>query len=86
VDQLEEMGVKVYRCAGTNAWDATLRGDAAEKQAGDTIAGARAAGASMIYVEYIKGSVIPDGHLTHRASFENACIRRWLFSQRNSYK
>jgi predicted peptidase len=86
MDQLQEMGIKVYRCTGCGAWDATLRGDAAEKQAGDTIAMARAAGAIMIYIEYIKGSTVPDGHLTHRASFENASIRRWLFSQRNPRK
>ncbi|MDR2434770.1 MAG: hypothetical protein LBD47_09410 [Treponema sp.] len=83
MDQLQEMGVRVYRSTGTNAWDAALRGSDAENQACDTIAGAKAAGATMIYVEYIKGSVVPDGHLTHRASFENAGIRRWLFSQRN---
>ncbi|MDR2049211.1 MAG: hypothetical protein LBP69_07125 [Treponema sp.] len=83
MDQLQEMGVKVYRSTGAGAWDAALRGADAEKQAGDTIAGARAAGATMIYVEYLKGSVVPDGHLTHRASFENASVRHWLFSQKN---
>jgi predicted peptidase len=86
MDQLEEMGVKVYRCTGDNAWDAALRSGAAEKQAADTIAGARAASASVIYTEYIGGSTVPDGHLTHRASFENACIRHWLFSQKNPGK
>jgi predicted peptidase len=83
MDRLEEIGVNVYRCTGSEAWDAALRGNAAEKQAEKAIAGAKAAGATMIYVEYIKGSTLPDGHLTHRASFENAGIRRWLFSQRN---
>jgi predicted peptidase len=38
----------------------------------------------MIYIEYISGSAVPNGHLTHRASFENAGIRHWLFSQRSS--
>jgi predicted peptidase len=85
MDQLRKMGVPVYRSTGPDVWDGTLRGADAEKQAGDTIAGARAAGAAMIYVEYIKGSIVPDGHLTHRASFENACIRRWLFSQKNPH-
>lgn len=85
VDHLEGMGVKVYRCTGKDAWDAALRGNDAEKQAESTIAGAKAAGSAIIYVEYIRGSTVPDGHLTHRASFENACIRRWLFSQRNPY-
>jgi predicted peptidase len=82
MDDLERLGVRLYRSTGDNAWDAALRDAAAQKQAEDTIARAKAAGATMISIEYMKGSVVPNGHLSHRASFENAGIRQWLFSQR----
>ena len=82
INRLEELGVQVYRSIGENAWDAALRGDAATVQAEDAIARAHAAGAKMIYAEFLRGTVIPDGHLSHRASFANAGIRSWLFKQR----
>ncbi|MDR2304524.1 MAG: hypothetical protein LBE10_08060 [Treponema sp.] len=82
MDQLETLGVRVYRSTGGSAWDGALRGPKAEKQAEETIASAKAAGASKIYAEFIAGSVVPLEHLSHRASFSNAAIRRWLFRQR----
>jgi predicted peptidase len=82
MEQFEKLGVRVYRSIGDSAWDAALRGEPARKQAEATIAGAKTAGASMIYIEFIKGSVVNDAHHSHRASFENAGIRQWLFSQR----
>jgi predicted peptidase len=81
VEKLEKLGVNVYRSIGPDAWDAALRGKAAEKQANNTITRAKASGASMIYAEYIKGSTMPNGHQMHRASFENTGIRHWLFEQ-----
>jgi predicted peptidase len=82
MDQLERLGVRVYRSTGSGAWDGALRGAEAEKQAEETIAAAEAAGSSKIYAEFITGSVTPLEHLSHRASFSNAAIRRWLFRQR----
>jgi predicted peptidase len=84
MDQLERLGVNMYRSIGDNAWDAALRGEEAQKEAEDTIARAKAAGATMIYIEFMKGSVVNDAHHSHRASFENAGIRQWLFTQRLS--
>ncbi|MDR2608301.1 MAG: alpha/beta fold hydrolase [Treponema sp.] len=82
MDQLERLGLRVYRSTGSRAWDGALRGPEAEKQAEETIAAAEAAGSSKIYAEFIAGSVAPLEHLSHRASFSNAAIRRWLFRQR----
>jgi predicted peptidase len=82
IDQLERRGVRVCRATGDRAWDGTLRGKAAENQAEEVIARARREGASVIYAEFIRDSVVPAAHLSHRASFENAAIRRWLFAQR----
>ncbi|MDR1176432.1 MAG: prolyl oligopeptidase family serine peptidase [Treponema sp.] len=82
MDQLERLGVGVYRSTGSGAWDGALRGAEAEKQAEETIAAAEATGSSKIYAEFITGSVTPLEHLSHRASFSNAAIRRWLFRQR----
>jgi predicted peptidase len=82
MDQLERLGTRVYRSIGDNAWDAAFRGEEARKQAEDTIARARTSGATMIFIEFMKGSVVNDAHHSHRASFENAGIRQWLFSQR----
>ena len=81
VAALENLGVNIYHATGDEAWDASLRGEAAQAEAEATIANAEAAGASMIYVEFMKGSVVMDSHHSHRASFENAGIRHWLFEQ-----
>lgn len=82
MDDLERAGARVFRVLGNDAWNAALRGASAQKLADDAAAKARAAGATMIFAEYVKGSSVPNGHLTHRASFENAGIRHWLFQQR----
>jgi predicted peptidase len=82
MEQLEELGVTICRATGNRAWDGALRGEAAKKQAEEVIARAREEGASMIYAEFIRGSVVPAAHLSHRASFANEGIRRWLFEKR----
>ena len=80
-DQLEALGVNLYRAMGDDAWDGLLRDEAAQAQAEETIAKAEAAGATMIFAHFMRGSVVNVPHHSHRASFENAGIRHWLFSQ-----
>jgi predicted peptidase len=82
MDQMERLGVRICRATGDKAWDGTLRGKAAENQAEEVIDRSRMEGTLMIYAEFIQGSVTPAAHLSHRASFENAAIRRWLFEKR----
>ncbi|MDR2629621.1 MAG: prolyl oligopeptidase family serine peptidase [Spirochaetaceae bacterium] len=81
MEQLERLGVRLCRAAGDKAWDGALRGEAAKKQAEEVIARAEAMGASIIYAEFIRDSIVPAAHLSHRASFENPGIRRWLFEK-----
>lgn len=80
-EQMERLGGKVYRAEGDTAWDAALRDEENLEQGNKTIQSAEEAGDNIIYIEYLRGSVIPAGHLSHRASFENAAIRHWLFAQ-----
>ncbi|MDR1174908.1 MAG: hypothetical protein LBK83_05500 [Treponema sp.] len=82
MDQLERLGVKLCRFTGANAWNGILRGKDAENDAHSCIAAAEEQKANMIYVEYMKGTIVDIPHLSHRASFENAAIRRWLFQHR----
>jgi predicted peptidase len=83
VEKLETAGARVVRCTGDGAWDGSLRGAEAQKQVefvAERMKGTK--GAKIIYAEYIAGSIVPTGHLSHRASCANAGIRRWLFEQK----
>lgn len=80
MDQLEALGVNLYRATDDKAWNGLLRDEASMEEAEATIADAEAQGATMIYAQFKKGSINPVAHLSHRASFENAGIRHWLFS------
>ncbi|GHU08396.1 hypothetical protein FACS1894151_04220 [Spirochaetia bacterium] len=82
MDQLEHLGVNLFRCTGHDAWNGILRGREAEAEARRCIERAKEQGASMIYVEFMKGTIVEIAHWSHRASFENAEIRRWLFRRR----
>lgn len=82
MDQLERLGGKVVRHIATRGWNGYLRGAEAEKQAEKQISEAEAAGANILYTEYIPGTVIPEPHWSWMATYANAAIRDWLFSHR----
>lgn len=81
VEQLENLGVNVYHAVDDKALNGLLRGTEAMEEVEQVIADADAQGSTMIYAEFMKGSVNKIPHHSHRASFENAGIRHWLFSQ-----
>lgn len=83
VAQLEEAGAVTVQNKEDRGWNGWLRGEDAAALALGEWDEAKAAGAEILYTEYIAGTVVPNAHWSWMANFSNASVREWLFSHTN---
>jgi predicted peptidase len=83
MEQFDKAGVTVVRMVDDKGWNGFLRGHGAEVRAQEQWDAAKAANAHVLYTEYLPATIEPSRHWSWQATYANAVIREWLFSQVN---
>ena len=81
--QLEDAGAVIVQNIEEKAWNGWLRDEEAAALAQAEWDEAVAAGANILYTEYIAGTVVPNAHWSWMANFSNSTVQEWLFSHVN---
>lgn len=83
---MNEKGYNIDIAYGENGelmWNGLLRGPEAEQLAADQLARAQENGSTSLITLYIPGTILQTMHWSWNATYSNAVVRDWLFSNVN---